>query len=349
MSVDARARAGLFLAMQYPVEVPGVSVSNFLRTAVTAVRGEAPKLRVFLKDMRAAMAALSIDPAFAERNVNEGFSGGEKKRHEILQLELLKPEDRDPGRDRLRAGHRRAAGRVRGRQPVRRRRGPRRAADHPLHPDPAVHEAGLRARVRRRPDRRGGRPRAGRRRWRPRATSGSRRPGPRHDPGRARGSARTSRSWSGRSATASRWSTWTAPTPRRSRARCSTRSADFYERHNANIHRATHELGEEATEAYEGARVTVAGFIGAAEPAEVVFTKNVSEAINLVAYSMGNASAAAGGAAGSRSARATRSSSPRWSTTPTSCPWQLLCERTGATLRWFRGDAGGPAGHLGHR
>ena len=92
MSVDARARAGLFLAMQYPVEVPGVSVSNFLRTAMTAVRGEAPKLRVFLKEMRAAMTALSIDPVFAERNVNEGFSGGEKKRHEILQLELLDPK-----------------------------------------------------------------------------------------------------------------------------------------------------------------------------------------------------------------------------------------------------------------
>ena len=92
MSVDARARAGLFLAMQYPAEVPGVSVSNFLRTAVTAVRGEAPKLRVFLKDMREAMAALSIDPAFAERNVNEGFSGGEKKRQEILQLEMLNPK-----------------------------------------------------------------------------------------------------------------------------------------------------------------------------------------------------------------------------------------------------------------
>src|SRR5216684_3504954 len=92
MSVDARARAGLFLAMQYPVEVPGVSVSNFLRTAVTAVRGEAPKLRLFLKDMREAMAALSIDPVFAERNLNEGFSGGEKKRHEILQLQLLQPK-----------------------------------------------------------------------------------------------------------------------------------------------------------------------------------------------------------------------------------------------------------------
>jgi Fe-S cluster assembly ATP-binding protein len=92
MSVDARARAGLFLAMQYPVEVPGVSVSNFLRTAVTAVRGEAPRLRDFMKKMRGAMDALSIDPAFAERNLNEGFSGGEKKRHEILQLELLDPK-----------------------------------------------------------------------------------------------------------------------------------------------------------------------------------------------------------------------------------------------------------------
>jgi Fe-S cluster assembly ATP-binding protein len=92
MSVDARARAGLFLAMQYPVEVPGVSVSNFLRTAVTAVRGEAPKLRDFARQLRASMADLSIDPEFAQRNLNEGFSGGEKKRHEILQLELLDPE-----------------------------------------------------------------------------------------------------------------------------------------------------------------------------------------------------------------------------------------------------------------
>jgi len=92
MKVDERARAGLFLAMQYPVEVPGVSVSNFLRTAVTAVRGQAPKLRDFAKEMRAAMSALSIDPSLAERNLNEGFSGGEKKRQEILQMELLQPK-----------------------------------------------------------------------------------------------------------------------------------------------------------------------------------------------------------------------------------------------------------------
>ncbi|MBC7297608.1 MAG: Fe-S cluster assembly ATPase SufC [Demequina sp.] len=92
MTVDERARAGLFLAMQYPVEVPGVSVSNFLRTAKTAIDGEAPKLRHWVKDVKTSMEALRMDPAFAERNVNEGFSGGEKKRHEILQMELLSPK-----------------------------------------------------------------------------------------------------------------------------------------------------------------------------------------------------------------------------------------------------------------
>src|ERR1700722_5173750 len=92
MKVDERARAGLFLAMQSPVEVAGVSVSNFLRPAATAIRGEAPKVRTWVGEVKGAMAQLQIDPAFSERNVNEGFSGGEKKRHEILQLELLKPK-----------------------------------------------------------------------------------------------------------------------------------------------------------------------------------------------------------------------------------------------------------------
>jgi Fe-S cluster assembly ATP-binding protein len=92
MKVDERARAGVFLAMQYPVEVPGVTVSNFLRTAKTAIDGEAPKLRTWVKDMKDAMGQLRMDPTFAERNVNEGFSGGEKKRHEILQMELLRPK-----------------------------------------------------------------------------------------------------------------------------------------------------------------------------------------------------------------------------------------------------------------
>ncbi len=92
MSVDERARAGLFLAMQYPVEIPGVKVADFLRTAKTALDGEAPALRPWIKEVREAMTGLRIDKTFAERNVNEGFSGGEKKRHEILQLELLKPK-----------------------------------------------------------------------------------------------------------------------------------------------------------------------------------------------------------------------------------------------------------------
>jgi Fe-S cluster assembly ATP-binding protein len=92
MTVDQRARAGLFLAMQYPVEVPGVSVANFLRTAKTAIDGEAPKLRTWVKDVNAALERVTLDKDFAQRSVNEGFSGGEKKRHEIAQLELLNPK-----------------------------------------------------------------------------------------------------------------------------------------------------------------------------------------------------------------------------------------------------------------
>jgi len=92
MTVDARACAGLFLAMQYPVEVPGVSVSNFLRTAKTAISGTSPKLRTWVGEVRTAMADLQMDPAFAERDLNAGFSGGEKKRNEILQLELFDPK-----------------------------------------------------------------------------------------------------------------------------------------------------------------------------------------------------------------------------------------------------------------
>jgi len=92
MEVDERAQAGLFLAMQYPVEVPGVSMTNFLRTAKTALDGEAPAIRTWTKDVRDAMNNLDMDSTFATRNVNEGFSGGEKKRAEILQLELFKPK-----------------------------------------------------------------------------------------------------------------------------------------------------------------------------------------------------------------------------------------------------------------
>ncbi|MFC5370195.1 Fe-S cluster assembly ATPase SufC [Arcanobacterium bovis] len=92
LSADERARKGLFLAMQYPVEVAGVSVTNFLRSAKTAIDGEAPKLREWVKTLKNVMADLKIDPDFAQRDVNLGFSGGEKKRLEIMQLEVLKPK-----------------------------------------------------------------------------------------------------------------------------------------------------------------------------------------------------------------------------------------------------------------
>lgn len=91
MTPDERAKAGLFLAMQYPVEVPGVSMTNFLRTALTEVHGQAPAIRTWTKELTEHMKRLHMDPQFATRSVNEGFSGGEKKRAEVLQLEMLKP------------------------------------------------------------------------------------------------------------------------------------------------------------------------------------------------------------------------------------------------------------------
>jgi Fe-S cluster assembly ATP-binding protein len=91
LTPDERASQGIFLAMQYPVEVPGVSVTNFLRTALNAVRDEEVPVREFARELREQMKLLDMDPKFAERSLNEGFSGGEKKRHEILQMALLRP------------------------------------------------------------------------------------------------------------------------------------------------------------------------------------------------------------------------------------------------------------------
>ncbi|MFZ0531145.1 MAG: Fe-S cluster assembly ATPase SufC [Propionicimonas sp.] len=92
LKVEERAKAGLFLAMQYPIEVPGVSVANFLRTAKTALSGEAPKVRTWVKEVNVALERVGLDHSFAARSLNEGFSGGEKKRNEIAQLELLNPK-----------------------------------------------------------------------------------------------------------------------------------------------------------------------------------------------------------------------------------------------------------------
>lgn len=92
MTADERARAGLFLAMQYPVEVQGVTVSNFLRSAKTAIDGTAPKVRDWVKSLNTAMKDFKVDNDWATRDVNVGFSGGEKKRLEVLQMEMLKPK-----------------------------------------------------------------------------------------------------------------------------------------------------------------------------------------------------------------------------------------------------------------
>ena len=336
MTVDERARAGLFLAMQYPVEVPGVSVANFLRTAKTAIDGEAPKLRTWAGELRGAMERLQMDPAFAQRNVNEGFSGGEKKRHEIVQLELLKPkiailDETDSGLDidALRVVSE-GVNRVR-----------------------ATGETGLLlithyTRILRyikpdfvhvfvaRPDRRGGRPGAGRASSRPRATSATcarRRAGDQRPEHRARTTpTRDDQSIAipqgCRSTATCRRSTSRGarrlPDPRSggqrppaglpgqrqhlaeaapgARRRCVSTTSGT----TRNVSRSVHTLGTEATEAYEGARAKVAAFIGAPRADEVVFTKNSTEAINLVAYAFSNASATRRATRGSGSAPATR-------------------------------------------
>jgi Fe-S cluster assembly ATP-binding protein len=92
LTPDERAQLGLFLAMQYPTEIPGVSLTNFLRTSMNAVREEDVPVRQFMTELRAEMSALEMDEKFLQRNVNEGFSGGEKKRFEILQMAMMKPE-----------------------------------------------------------------------------------------------------------------------------------------------------------------------------------------------------------------------------------------------------------------
>ena len=92
MEPDERAQAGIFLAFQYPVEIPGVSIANFMRTAINAKRGEEMDIFDFQDLLVEKMEMLEMEPVFAERSVNEGFSGGEKKRNEILQLAMLEPK-----------------------------------------------------------------------------------------------------------------------------------------------------------------------------------------------------------------------------------------------------------------
>lgn len=92
LKTDERARRGIFLAFQYPTAIPGVTVSNFLRTAVKSVTGKEIPVKEFLKDLRETMKLLEVADQFLTRYINDGFSGGEKKRLEVLQLQMLKPK-----------------------------------------------------------------------------------------------------------------------------------------------------------------------------------------------------------------------------------------------------------------
>src|SRR5690606_237087 len=252
--------------------------------------------------------------------------------------------DRHPGRDRLRSGRRRAQGRRRGRQPHQGADRPGGHADHPLHPDPALHPAGLRARLRQRPGRRVRWPRAGR-------------------PARGRGLRPLPEGRHGlmTAFTEEELARIRADFPVLSRAVRQDRplvyldsgataqkpwvvldaEREYYSQHNAAVHRGAHQLAEEATELFEAARATVARFIGAA-PDEVVFTKNGTEAINLVAYAMSNAGAAGAVEGADPEVAARLQLGPGDEIVVTEMehhanlvPWQELARRTGATLRWI--------------
>ncbi len=338
MTVDERARAGLFLAMQYPVEVPGVSMANFLRTAATAVRGEAPKLRTWVKEVKGAMTDLDIDPEFAERIVNEGFSGGEKKRHEVLQLALLKPkfavlDETDSGLDV-------DALRVVSEGVNRFRAGGETGVLLITHYTRILqlHQARRRARVRGRPDRRVRRPRAGRRAGeeRLRAVHAGGRSGARSDrrAWTSRRSGPTSRSWPARSAAGSRWSTSTRGPRRSVRGRSSTPSAASSSSTTPPC-TAARTSWPRRPPTPTSRRAPGSPRSSARCRSELVFTKNATEALNLVAYAMSNAATS-----GEEAARFLLGPGDEIVVTELEhhanlVPWQELCRRTGATLRWF--------------
>lgn len=91
LAVDERAREGIFMSFQAPIEVPGITVENFLKTAKTAVTGETQKVMAFKRELRSSMEDLEMDTVYASRYLNDGFSGGEKKKNEILQMSILNP------------------------------------------------------------------------------------------------------------------------------------------------------------------------------------------------------------------------------------------------------------------
>ena len=334
MTVDERARAGLFLAMQYPVEVPGVSVSNFLRTAKTAIDGEAPKLRTWAKDVTQAMERVKMDTAFATRNVNEGFSGGEKKRHEIVQLELLNPsvailDETDSGLDidalkvvsegvnRFRQQEGKGVLLITHYTRILRYITP--DFVHVFVNGKIAEEGG--------PELAEQLEAEGYDKYLTAACPGLtmltgllpeleviRKDFPILSRQLANGQPLVYLD--------------SANTSQKPQVVIDT-MVDHLERHNANVARAMHQLGAEASEAFEAARDKVAAFIKAPSRDEVIFTKNASEALNLVANTLAWARGPLEIGEGDEVVITEMEHHSNI------VPWQLLTERKGATLRWF--------------
>ena len=328
---DVRSQAGLFMAFQYPVAIPGVSVSKYLRMIINAqreARGEDQiKIKDFAKTAQEAMALANIPKDFSSRYLNDGFSGGEKKRMELLQLALLKPEiavldETDSGLDidalrTVAEGVNKFAGPDMGVLIITHYQ----RILHMVKPDSVhvmfegriVKEGG--------PELVGVLEEKGYGWIREEVGAGSVTVSAGSFP--IERSGRTSRRSSARS-TASRSPTSTAaPAPSGCWPR-SRPSTDYERRHHSNVHRGSHTLSAEATEAYEGARDVVAGHLGAGDRREVLFVRNATEAINLVARAWGDANVGAGD-------RILLTEMEHHSNI---VPWQQLAERVGAEIDW---------------
>ena len=317
---DERARLGLFMAFQYPVAIPGVTVAKYLRTVMNAHREEPISLKDFRKTVEAAMELTQVPKAFSSRYLNDGFSGGEKKRMEILQLALQKPklavlDETDSGLDI-------DALNVVGSRRQRRRRAVRhgRADHHALPAHPSHGQARVRAHHVPGQDRQGGRP-------------GARHParerGLRLDRGRGRRGERGLVSLTlpaasdfptlAREGLVYLDSAATSQTP----AAVIEAMDDYYRHYRGSIHRGVYPLAVEATEAYEGARARAAAFVGST-PGETVFTRNATEALNLVASSWGGENVGEGDLI-------VLTEMEHHSNI---VPWQMLAERVGARIEW---------------
>ena len=331
-------RLGLFLAMQYPVEVPGVSVMNFLRTSMNAIRGEEIAPRDFVKLFDEKSKLLGFDRAFADRYLNEGFSGGEKKRHEILQMAMLEPkfavlDETDSGLDvdALKVVS----------EGVNAMRGPdlgvliithytrilryitpgRRARDvrgaHRAHRRPGAGRRPRGARLRGVRRRRGGRAR-------PRARSDAMGTTAAIDVDARCGP--TSRSSRARS-TARRWSYLdSAATSQKPTAVLDAMDA-YYRETNANVHRGVYELAAEAT----------APLRGRPRRGRRAWSARRARASSSPRTPPRRSTWSPGPGACATCAPATRCSSPRWSTTPTSSPGRSSPRSPGATVRFVPG------------